>query len=122
MSYKLEKPYTDKQRMDFIVEYNHNQGLKIEEVNNAFYALEANEIIVDGIPQIDPEYEARKLQEEQEAKSIETKQDLATLDQQSIRSIRAILSGEGTEEDTKFLSQLELQAKELRKGLSNGTK
>ncbi len=26
----LEKPYTENQRMDFIVEYNHNQGCEIE--------------------------------------------------------------------------------------------
>ena len=26
----LEKPYTENQRMDFIVEYNHNQGCLIE--------------------------------------------------------------------------------------------
>ena len=34
MSYKLEYPYTDEQRADFIVEYNHNQGLRIEEIEN----------------------------------------------------------------------------------------
>lgn len=28
----LEKPYTENQRMDFIVEYNHNQGCEIETV------------------------------------------------------------------------------------------
>ena len=28
----LEKPYTENQRMDFIVEYNHNQGCEIEEL------------------------------------------------------------------------------------------
>lgn len=41
MSYKLEKPYTDKQRADFIVEYNHNKGLNIQETDTALYALEA---------------------------------------------------------------------------------
>jgi hypothetical protein len=40
MSYKLEKPYTSKQRADFIVEYNHNKGLTIEETDKALYALE----------------------------------------------------------------------------------
>ena len=30
----LEKPYTENQRMDFIVEYNHNQGCEIEELEN----------------------------------------------------------------------------------------
>lgn len=40
MSYKLEKPYTEKQRLDFIVENSHNQGLTIEETPTALYALE----------------------------------------------------------------------------------
>lgn len=30
----LEKPYNENQRMDFIVEYNHNQGCEIEELEN----------------------------------------------------------------------------------------
>jgi hypothetical protein len=38
---KLTKPYTSKQRADFIVEYNHNKGLTIEETDKALYALEA---------------------------------------------------------------------------------
>lgn len=45
MSYKLNKPYTEKQRMDFIVQYNHNQGLKIEEGTTGLYALEAWELL-----------------------------------------------------------------------------
>lgn len=47
MSYKLEKPYTDKQRADFIVEYNHQQGLNIQETETAIYALEAWEVLED---------------------------------------------------------------------------
>lgn len=34
MSYKLEYPYTDLEKNDFIVEYNHRQGLRIESVDN----------------------------------------------------------------------------------------
>lgn len=34
MSYKLEYPYTEEERNNFIVEYNHNQGLRIKEVEN----------------------------------------------------------------------------------------
>ena len=67
MSYKLTKPYTDKQRIDFIVEYIYNKGLVIEETSTALYALEANEIMVDGKPQVDPEYEAKQIQARQEA-------------------------------------------------------
>lgn len=49
MSYELKKPYTDTQRIDFIVEYNHNLGLRIEETETALYALEAWEDIQEGI-------------------------------------------------------------------------
>lgn len=66
MSYKLEKPYTDLQRADFIVNYNHKQGLMIEETDNALYALLANEILQDGVPVINPNYEAEVAQERQE--------------------------------------------------------
>ena len=66
MSYKLEKPYSDEQRIEFIVEYNHNKGLMIEEGLDALYALEANEIMQDGVPFIDPEYENKLAQAEAE--------------------------------------------------------
>lgn len=49
MSYKLEQPYTDKQRADFIVLHNHQNGRKIEEgVNGELFALEPYEKLVDG--------------------------------------------------------------------------
>lgn len=66
MSYKLNKPYTDKQRVDFVVQYNHNQNLTIEETDKALYALEANEIMVEGEPQVDPDYEEKQAQAEAE--------------------------------------------------------
>ena len=50
MSYKLEYPYTEAEKNDFIVEYNHRQGLRIESVDNI--------VTVDYIVQeeiIDPE-------------------------------------------------------------------
>lgn len=100
MSYKLEYPYTEEERDNFIVEYNHNQGLRIEEVENivkvetsyyepsydedgnfveeilvedttqenmpTLYALEPNEIMVDGKPTINPNYEEEQAQKERE--------------------------------------------------------
>lgn len=78
MSYKLEYPYTEEQRIDFIVQYNHNQGLRIETVDNfveeetedvnypTYYALEANEIMEGGEPVINPNYEAEQEQQERE--------------------------------------------------------
>lgn len=35
----LQKPYTDNERMDFIVEYNHNQSYVIEETETELQAL-----------------------------------------------------------------------------------
>lgn len=64
--YKLEQPYTEEERANFIVEYNHNQGLLIEETDEALYALEPNEIMVDGEPTINPNYEQEQAQKERE--------------------------------------------------------
>lgn len=66
MAKTLNKPCTDKERFDFIVNYNRRQGLKIEETDIALYALEPNEIMVDGIPQVNIEYEAKQQAIEQE--------------------------------------------------------
>ncbi|MBR4682753.1 MAG: hypothetical protein IKP06_05580 [Elusimicrobiaceae bacterium] len=38
--HELLKPYTDKQRADFIVEYNHRQGLIIKEDEIGLYTEE----------------------------------------------------------------------------------
>lgn len=38
IKYILEKPYTEEERIDFIVEYNHNQGFEIKETNTALEA------------------------------------------------------------------------------------
>lgn len=67
MSYKLEKPCTNVQRADFIVEYNHNKGLLIEETNKAIYALEAWELL-EGDEVIDntEAWEAEQAQKERE--------------------------------------------------------
>lgn len=66
MSYKLEKPYTEAQRINFIVEYNHNKGLQIEETMEAMYALESNEIMQQNRPIINPNYETEQVQKKQE--------------------------------------------------------
>ena len=65
MSYKLEKPYTQSQRVDFIVDYNHQQGLEIVETDNALYALLANEKMENGVPVVNPNYEAELAQQRQ---------------------------------------------------------
>lgn len=60
MSYSLLKPYTDKQRLDFIVQYNHNLNLEIYYTPTGIYALEPNEILVNGKPEINPDYETEQ--------------------------------------------------------------
>lgn len=35
----LQKPYTDNERIDFIIQYNHNQGFVIEETETELQAL-----------------------------------------------------------------------------------
>ena len=64
MSYTLLKPCADMERVQFIVRYNHNMGLEIAETEKAIYALEANEIMVEGEPIVDPDYEEKQRQKE----------------------------------------------------------
>lgn len=67
MSYKLEKPMSIQQRADFVTEYNHNQGLRIEETELALYALEDWELL-EGDEVIDntEAWEAEQAQKEAE--------------------------------------------------------
>lgn len=74
MSYKLEKPYTDKERADFVVLYNHNQGLIIVETDTALYALEADEIMQNGVPIKNPNYAAEQLEAEKVKRLEENKE------------------------------------------------
>jgi hypothetical protein len=64
--YKLNKPYTDKQRADFIVEYNHQKGLTIQESDTAMYALEAFETLQgDTVIDNTEEYNQKILEQKQ---------------------------------------------------------
>ena len=66
MSYKLEKPYTNEQKIRFIVDYNHKLGFKIEETETALFALDENEIMFEGSPIVDEEYSIKKEAQEQQ--------------------------------------------------------
>lgn len=67
MSYKLQKPYTQTQKADFIVLHNHQNGRNIEETPSALYALEAWEVLEDGTVVDNTEsYEAEQAQKEAE--------------------------------------------------------
>lgn len=64
MSYTLQKPYTENDRLNFIVGYNHNQGLQIVETERALFALEANELMQNGVPAVNPNYQQEQEQKE----------------------------------------------------------
>lgn len=111
MSYKLEKPYSKKQRTDFIVEYNHKKGLNIEETNSCLYALNDNEIIENGVPVQNPNYEieiAKQLREEQK------KQLQLQLEELDKKRIRAICEPSMKTENQSWLEYYNQQVLELR--------
>lgn len=92
---KLNKPYTENQKLDFIVEQNHNKGYEIKETALALEAW--------GYTQ--EELEQQNL--EQQKQLIIDK--LAALDLKSIRAIRA--------GDQEYINQYEAEAQELRRQL-----
>lgn len=63
MSYRLDKPYTNKEKALFVDKY---QGLKSYEDEQAFYFLEANEIVQDNEIILNPNYESELAQQEKE--------------------------------------------------------
>lgn len=66
MSYTLLKPFSQIEKNEFLIKYNQELGLNIEETETALYALEANEIIVDGEPVLDPDYEQKQAEARKE--------------------------------------------------------
>lgn len=119
MSYKLEKPYTNKEYANFIVEHNRINQRHIEETPTALYALEPNEVLgKDGVPVINPNYEEELAAQEVERRTRQIKTSLYELDLQAIRPLRAILAGTQTEEDLEKIKEIEAKAKELRITLS----
>ena len=92
MSYKLNKPYTNKQCADFIVLHNHQNGRKIERTDNAIYALETWEFL-EGDTVIDntTQYEQEQAQKEAER--------IATLNLTAADVERAIYKAKGLDFD-----------------------
>jgi hypothetical protein len=67
MSYKLEKPLSIEERTKFIVEYNHNLSLRIEETESAMYALEEwEELMGDEVFDNKEAWEEEQAQKERE--------------------------------------------------------
>ena len=59
----------------------------IEETETALIALEANEIIVNGTVQIDPDYETKQAAVQKQARLKELKEQLEELDKKRIRAM-----------------------------------
>lgn len=125
MSYKLSKPYTEKQKIDFIVKYNHQKNLAIKETPVALYALEENEIIKNGKLVININYE-------KEQAEIQIKNEIDKLSKQltelDTKRIRAICEPEIKEEETgetwldyynSKIKALRLQKQELEERMKN---
>lgn len=101
----LNKPYSNTNRIDFIVENNHNKGYIIKETETALEAWGSTE---------------EETQEQQKQEQInELIQQLNVIDLKTVRPLRAIQSGQGTEEDQQILNELEAQAEEIRQQIKD---
>lgn len=101
----LNKPYTDKQRVDFIVSQNHTNGYEIKETETALEAWGLTE----------EEVQAKQ----KEARKKQLIAELDELDWKCIRALRAIQAGTGTDEDTARLAELEEQAGDIRQQIQD---
>ena len=96
----LNKPYTNKQKMDFIVENNHNNGYEIKETETTLEAWGNTE---------------KEIQKHNKQNLIQDLiQQLDEIDLKTVRPLRAIQSGQGTEDDQQMLNELETQAESIR--------
>lgn len=99
----LQKPYTEKDRLDFIVEHNHKNGYEVKETETALEALG---------------YTAEEIAEqEKQAHKADLVAQLDALDLKTIRALRAIQAGTGTDADVQRLAELEEQVAEIRQQL-----
>ena len=97
----LNKPYTNVQKCDFIVEQNHTKGYEIKETESALEAWG---------------YTAEEIAEqEKQAHRLDLIAQLDALDLKCIRALRAIQAGTGTQADIDKLAELESQAEEIRR-------
>lgn len=69
MVYKLEKPYTELDRIKFVCNHNNTYGRRTEETEKFLYALEDHEVLIND-EVVDKTEEIQK-QLEEEAKQIE---------------------------------------------------
>lgn len=111
MSHILQQPFSEKERLDFIVEYNHKKGLKVIPSNGNLYALEQNEIFINGKIEINPFFEKEKRLYQIEIELIEIQQKLEELD---LKTIRALREGGANSDGVSYLEVYQSQINELR--------
>lgn len=99
----LQKPYEEKDRLDFIIEQNHKNGYEIKETETALEAWgpTAEEIA----------------EQEKQAQKADLIAQLDALDLKTIRALRAIQAGQGTQADTEKIADLEQKAAQIREEL-----
>ncbi len=107
---KLEKPYTEKQRCDFIVKNNHQSGYEIQETDDALLAIYS-----EPLPPTEEE------QRENRARAYQAEVDPITSHIQRLRD------EEGTEDEiAELINERALKVEEIRerypyhKGGQNG--
>lgn len=99
----LNKPYEEKDRLDFIVEQNHKNGYEVKETETA---LEAWGFTAEEIAE-----------QEKQAHKADLVAQLDAIDLKTIRALRAIQAGQGTQADTDKLAELEAKAAQIREEL-----
>lgn len=94
----LQKPYEEKDRLDFIVKYQYGYTIKETETALEAWGPTAEEVA----------------QREKETLIAQKKEELSQIDLESIRPTRAIQNGTATEFDTQKLAELEERAEQIR--------
>ena len=115
--YKLDKPCSFQERADFIVEHNHENNMEIIETDECIYALENNEVLLNGEITIS---EAKELEQQKQDEISDIRQNLDNLDK---KRIRAICEPEikDTETGETWLDYYNSQIQELRDRLQELT-
>jgi DNA-binding transcriptional MerR regulator len=101
----LNKPYSEKQRLDFIVTNNHNKGYELKETETALEAW--------GLTEEEQAEEAKNI------RRAELISQLDEIDLKTIRPMRAKEAGVATDADLAKLQELEEQAAQIRAELQN---
>ena len=100
---------SDLEQPKFVIPDNSELAIKIQTIQNPKFVIDDNGELTD-IVKGDPTNE-QKMQC--------LKQQLAELDLQAVRPLRAIAAGTATDEDKSRLTEIELQAETLRSEIAN---